>query len=358
MLNFHAMMLSGSQTSATSFIDSIEEIEITLAGGSTTGTATITSVDTSRTVILFNGWRSNINSDLTQLLCYLQLTNSTTVTATRNTGTNAAIVRATVVQFKSTAVSSVQYGTISMGTSTSATATITSVNTARSIAFYLGNMANNTATSDRDLCDVTLTNATTVTASRGDAFTNTATVGFVVVEFQAAYVDSVQQVSITIAAGSTSNTASISSIDTSRSVLVFKGNTMTDAQNANTALARVSLTNATTVTATRNTSSASFPTSVKATVIQFASGVIHSIQRGTITIATSSASQVDSITAIDTAKTAIFYGGVTSTSTSIFDENSVFPTISLSSTTTITATRGNADAASSLTVAYQVVRFV
>lgn len=339
------------------FVQSVQEVEITFSAGSTTGTGTITSVDTTRSIVLLNGWRSATNTDLTQLLCHLQLTNATTVTATRNTGTNASIVRATVIQFKASAVSSVQQGTISLGTTTSATATITSVDTARSVAVFLGALENHTAASDRAFCAITLTDATTVTANRQDAFTNTATVGYVVIEFASGVVSSVEKVSITIAAGATSNTATITSVDTARSVLFFGGNTLPDAQNAEISCTRVALTNSTTVTANRNTLHATTTCTIKCTVVQFAAGRIASIQRGTSTISASSGSTDTTINKVTTSRAWANYLGFTTTSTSIFDENDVFPTLSLLSSTSLRIQRGNTSGSPTITVSYEIVEF-
>lgn len=86
-----------------------------------------------------------------------------------------------------TAIKSVQYGTVTLADSvTSNTATITSVAVNKSVVHFLGfstdsNLVDNQR---RWLARVTLTNATTVTASRGSATTtNAMTVGFVVVEY-------------------------------------------------------------------------------------------------------------------------------------------------------------------------------
>lgn len=80
-------------------------------------------------------------------------------------------------------VASVQYGTISMGTATSATATISSVTTAKAFLILLGTeFATSGLTPDQTGLRITLTNSTTVTASRQTGGSGSgATVGFVVV---------------------------------------------------------------------------------------------------------------------------------------------------------------------------------
>lgn len=82
-------------------------------------------------------------------------------------------------------IKSVQYGTVVIGAgATSATATISSVTTSKSVVVFLGfQESSSAATPQTYLAYLTLTNATTVTATR-QASGDTLTVGFCVVEFQ------------------------------------------------------------------------------------------------------------------------------------------------------------------------------
>lgn len=81
-----------------------------------------------------------------------------------------------------TGIKSIQYGTISAaGAATSGTATITSVNTAKTVLVHLGERG--TAADIASMSNtITLTNATTVTMNRS-ASTDAITVSFVAVEF-------------------------------------------------------------------------------------------------------------------------------------------------------------------------------
>ena len=79
-------------------------------------------------------------------------------------------------------VKSVQQGSIALAVVSSNTATITSVDTTRSICLYLGSSTDATSSAAESDVRVTLTNATTVTANRGSA-TNNTTVNYTVVEF-------------------------------------------------------------------------------------------------------------------------------------------------------------------------------
>lgn len=81
-------------------VKSIQTGEITISNTSTTATATITAVNTAKSVCFFGGSRSNI-SDVAYGTATVALTNTTTVTATRGGGTIGAsvVVRYTVVEF-------------------------------------------------------------------------------------------------------------------------------------------------------------------------------------------------------------------------------------------------------------------
>ena len=73
----------------------------------------------------------------------------------------------TLTQFSGGGIKSIQRGTISISGSSSATATVTSVNTAKSLLTHLGQSGYYSASSTDGLGNVriSLTNATTITAA-------------------------------------------------------------------------------------------------------------------------------------------------------------------------------------------------
>jgi hypothetical protein len=79
-------------------------------------------------------------------------------------------------------VKSVQAGTIALSGVTSNTATISSVNTNKSVVLYGGITTTDTTGTLPPLAYLTLTNATTVTATRATS-SNTTTVSYTVLEF-------------------------------------------------------------------------------------------------------------------------------------------------------------------------------
>lgn len=161
--------------------------------------------------------------------------------------------------YRPTVIKSIQRGAITVSATTSATAGIASVDVNNAVVSYLHNQATTTTLNpERAWTRVTLTNATTVTATKNDA-TDTSTVGFEVAEFYAGVLNSaVQRGTITVAAASTSNTAAITSVTTAKALLMFLGMSA-DATAAaggvqEHVFTRLTLTNATTVTATRTNS--------------------------------------------------------------------------------------------------------
>jgi hypothetical protein len=142
---------------------------ITITGGNGSGIATISSVDTTRTSVVYLG-ATVPNEANTNGLQTLALTNATTVTANRDFGgANSLTVAFLVVTWNS--VASLQNGTVTIvdnGATLSATATITSVNTAKAILIWAGTRGQMTNANflSRGFARVVLTNATTVTATR------------------------------------------------------------------------------------------------------------------------------------------------------------------------------------------------
>ena len=170
---------------ASSLIKSIQRGTIVIAAASASNTATIAAVATENTVVRWLGISYDTDGavDERSAWAYLSLTNATTVTATRGATTGAATVSYEVTEFLPGVIRSVQRGTIFMSAAASNTATITSVDTAKSMAYYNGTQSGDGfGYSSRYLIRVVLTNATTVTATRGNA-TNNMTMAYQVTEF-------------------------------------------------------------------------------------------------------------------------------------------------------------------------------
>lgn len=231
-----------------------------------TATATITSVDTSRTSVVWLGSDSNSatqsagrqNSDVV-------LTNSTTVTGnTTNTPTGSTAFMA--IQWAAGAVSSVQnIALTSTSASATETSTITSVDVNRSLVFFGGQSGGLAGVAD--LCYTSqLTAATTVTHTRVGTAVTSRRISRSVVQFVAGvFAANVQRGTIDLT-GVTSNTATITDVGITKGFSLFNGwrSASTGAQPTTT-WATETLTNGTTVTGAANATG-------NTTVIAYAAG--------------------------------------------------------------------------------------
>jgi hypothetical protein len=160
-------------------------------------------------------------------------------------------------------------------------------------------------------------------------------------------VKSVQAGTIAIT-GATSNTATVTAVNVANAVLIWLGNRLPVASGGYRQLnARLELTNPTTVTATVNTDPGPNTTTVSFVLVEFFSGVLRSVQRGTITGATTA-----TITAVNTKKSFLVPLGQT-TDNSVGDTSQA-ATLELTDATTVTQAGGGAGTVSG----YQVVEFL
>ena len=175
-------------------------------------------------------------------------------------------------------VRSVQSGLITLGNSVaSATATITAVDTNVSIALWNGGYGNqNTGNpTSSTFAIVTLTNGTTVTAARGSTSgANTLYVPYQVIEFAPGVLRSLQVGTVVMGNGQYTNTGTITSVNTNRSIVLYRGWSTDDTTTGTTPWdfqiwgVRQSLTDATTVTVNRYLSS-TYNVTVAHNVVEF-----------------------------------------------------------------------------------------
>lgn len=145
-------------------------------------------------------------------------------------------------------IKSIQTGTITISSVTSATATVTAVDLTKAILLYNGGLSDYTDIDDA-ACRLTLTNATTVTANRiGNS--GSATVAFILIELEG--LKSIQSGTIGIASG-VSNTATVTAVNVNKAILIYNG--FSTGFNSMKYAPHIVLTDATTITATRNESS-------------------------------------------------------------------------------------------------------
>lgn len=162
---------------------------------------------------------------------------------------------------------------------------------------------------------------------------------------------SIQRGTITIVGGGVlSNTATITAVDTANTVLVMLGQSSnSSASDIRDSFARITLTNATTVTANRTSGvDAAASITVSFEVREYFPGVYRSIQRATITNSGGTAT----INAVDTSKSEVtLLGHSSGASSSIDGILQSLPRIALTNATTVTATSGSQNFVASVQVA-------
>lgn len=261
-----------------SLVESVQHGAITIASGSTSGTATLaSSVNASRSIVIFLG--QSTTSTETQAAdsheVAVELTDGSTVTAFVNTSGFSHTIRYQVVQFAAGTVTRVQqFDDSYSGGDASNTKTITAVDPDNSF------IINNGVTTPIVGSDVQrysyyliLTDSTTVTINwGGPTATQSRRPRYTVVEFEPGILASPpQQGSVTLN-NVASNTATLgTAVDTSKSVILSTGNSCnTGTSNWNTMAYTVELTNASTVTARVHTAVAGTNNKAGYVVLEFA----------------------------------------------------------------------------------------
>jgi hypothetical protein len=169
-------------------------------------------------------------------------------------------------------------------------------------------------------------------------------------------VKSVQTGTAAIAGSAASGTATITAVVVANSIIYPLGFTYDGTSDVpRDALCHVALTNATTVTGTRGSNASADGCTVGYAVMEFWPGVIRRIQTGTIAITDTNASNTATITAVNTAKSAVIYLGNISDVNVTTDRRSEIPRLALTNSTTVTATRVGTGGA--ITVGYEVVEY-
>lgn len=218
------------------------------------------------------------------------------------------------------------------------------------IIIWNGETTNDTGGQDnRTAVILTLTNTSTLTATRVGTVAFVTTVSFTIVEF-ASGVNSIQAGNIAIAPTNTTNTATISTVGATAFVL-YQGTNVSANTTANFPQGGVSLTNSTTVTATVPTS-ATITQTVRYMVVDLDSTVVSAVQQVANASTSTTTSDTDTITSVTPGNVSLMWGGISQLSlpTIASDCYNLF----LTNGTTVTKTRSGTGAISR-TVFYTVV---
>lgn len=342
---------------STSVIQSITPGSCTIGASATTCTFTgLPTVNTSKTLLIWNG--KNPNGADTNYKAYatrITLTNSTTVTATReNAAATTVTVYFTAIEFAS-GVNSIQYDSIAIAaTTTSNTKALTNPTIgANSFIVWLGDSTATTVLDSATDTGVSVNTGTgVVTATLGlTNATNATNVNYVVADLDTTIVSAIQQGSSTASGGATAETATISSVTTTGTIIIYGGVIYaTSSDVANSEFTQV-LTNATTITYTRSGGGAGSRTHYYTTVTFAAAALNSNIQRGTIALSAATSNTAAISPTIVTAKSFANWGNFLSATG---NANITQPNLVLTSSSVVTAA---VNSAGSPTVSYEIVEF-
>lgn len=167
--------------------------------------------------------------------------------------------------------------------------------------------------------------------------------------FVPSLIKSIQRGTITIGSSDTAETATITAVNPSNTRLKIMGERIA----ASAGGARIALTNATTVTADRQTTGGGTTKTVNYEVVEYYPGVIKSIQRGTITLTAPATSNTATITAVNNRAEVAFLG--TSYDTDAFEQSMHQANVTLTNSTTLTAQR--VTGVGNVIVGYEVIEW-
>ena len=208
-------------------IKSIQQGIIAISGSNTSATATINAVNTARAFVIHQGQNHSVTqNDYNYNQGKVALTNATTVTASKDSGSNPTLtVGYTVVEFNQFIVKGIQQVTVTIAAAASAgDATISTVNDTAALLVYGGWNVHLAATNDPTRAPhVRRTSTTNVRATRNTASTSSIEVNCTVIEFETRWVKSRQANQTQILAGASSTPVSISTINTAKSMISWLG---------------------------------------------------------------------------------------------------------------------------------------
>lgn len=338
----------------------------TIANGSTTGTATLgTAVDSAKSFLTFSvkadstNWTPTCGQIMGDFTSYGSSQTALTFTRQGTSCTNAINIEYYVATFGSGV-------TVQRGIATTTSATSTNVTLSPSVdttkSFPLINLETDGASYDgNDWVIPTLTNLTGNNASTLNLATNSSSgtlseVAWQVVTYTSA---SVQAGTATIAGASSSTTASISSVTTGKSWLVYYSNyNAAGSGNAADESVEGKFNSSTQLSFARGSTGAT-SVSLQYFVVSFTDN--STVQSGNISLSAGATSGTGTITTVDTTASLPVAGGLygrggQSSNTTNSDTYNAQGTVDLTNSTTVTFTRGITESATA-SLTYFIVTF-
>ena len=331
-------------------LDSVQTGTVTISDTNTFVTDTITSVDTSKSLLLFsNRLGSDVPLEPNHGMVSGELTSGTTVRFERKGSTGTITVNYYVAEFSSGVT--VERGDVDISAATT-NVTITSVDTAKSFPIISMRTTGSLYSRD-DFFRADITTSTNLQLS-ANTFGGTPTVEWQVVE----YTDcTIQTGDVSFATGDSSKTATLTSVDTAKTWLLYTYETDINSAQADAFLVRGQLTDATTLTFDRDGTGTTVDVTYYA--VEFTDGT--SVQRGSESFTTSETQNDVTITSVDTTWAVASAGDYGSGGKSAYsaddDPATGWFTLDLSSATNLKITRGVTGTATA-DVGWFVVQFV
>ncbi len=320
----------------------VQYVSIAVGSLAASATASITTVGSGAYIIWMGQSYSAVVSDATLGFGRIELTNTTTVTATRGSsiGTDTLTVNACIVDGDTTnLIKSVQSGTMAQTTLQNiTTATLSAVTNNNACINHLGTSCTTTGSQQFQAMATKLSlTTTTLTLSRNATGSDAIVTGWQCIEYQgAALAASVQKLSKTWTSG-TSVTQAVTSVTAGNTWVSYAGhtnNTGTTAVNAFQPYG--TLTNGTTFTLVTNADPGGGTNIYNFTVVPFVAAVLTStaVQRGTISLSAATSATL-TITAVTQAQAQTnFLNNTTNVGTLSFE--TCFYLCAFTNTTTIT----------------------
>lgn len=352
-------------SSGSSIIRTVQQVSITILAGQTSGSTNINTVNTNTTFVVYNGFKGNGSAstpipalDFPRISFSASAVSASIGGGVLGTSSQDLTVFVTVVELGSSVVTSVSQSNLTItSNNTSATNTISAVNTSLTSLFFLGYSTDYPANAQNYIAasaNVTLTNSTTVTANRGTVpigQENNLTLSYVLVQWSNSIVKRVQQANFNFSGLSTTVTL-LNAVDTANCMIAYGG---WYASSASGTEPYVALTNSTTVTATNEQNTGGIA-NVTCSVIEFQSGVVSRRQAGSVSMASGVTSQTTSITSVDLSRSLVNWTGKTSGSANQSGLSN-FTVNKLTSSTQITTSRGNTPSGNTVIQAWEVIEF-
>lgn len=344
-----------------SAIKSANSYAITIPTGATSSDAVIAPVNTNNAVMFWGGFTTDQTTAVANTYrTRCTLIDSTTVRATRNTSSASytTTTYAYIVEFDPGFVKSVQYGTVSFGSTailppdtdgansgTYVRAAVSAVDLNNSFVLMLGDSGQSTTNLTTrelyalELRDSLVTGGQAVFAQRGGStVANNKTVSFCVVELQPGIIKSNQSILTTLSSGNTQDTATLpASVDAANSILINNGCYTTTSGNWTDYLYNKRLTDGSTITYSRK-GTVTDARNLRDVVIEFNSGILTRNQQ--TLDAFSGSSDTQSITAVDTNSAFLLQNGFSSDGTT--NPSTLFSAVELTNATTVTSYKGDA----------------